>query len=197
MKLSRKRSVSDSHVTEGAAKRNRITNTRRLLIRGTSDNLEPGINATSRVKRAKFQEEDVANRLAGQGRATHPPRPMIVGWNRPQEGLTEHHDELVEVSVRDWHDSDDEALKQAIAKADSQVEDETNAIRAKKWRLVADNLKLMNPVIKFGPKACQERLDKLCNGDAKSAPESVQDSSDKTMVQAHLPKNRETSIAAV
>ena len=107
----------------------------------------------------------------------------------------------------------DEILEEAIAKADAEVEKTKQEADAKKWRIVADKMKLMKvntllfqtdtlyvlksgfqPIVNFSQNACRKRHEELLAGTAKPTPESIPNPDDDVKARIQSRKEKEKVI---
>lgn len=107
----------------------------------------------------------------------------------------------------------DEALQSAVEKAEDTVKKMVQDIENKKWKIVADNLKIekvskllyrnspiligfLQPVTNFSQNACKTRFAALENGTAKATPESVLQPDDATLerIRARAEKERQIEM---
>ena len=161
------------------------------------------------MKQAKYLERDIAKYLADQGLIKYNIKTIGTRWARIKKKLAEHQDELLDADLTDWHDGDvsgspcsalaantgqDDVLREAIAKADKEIEAEVEKVRAKKWQKVAEYSKAMKPVMNFSQNACRKRYDALLDGSAKPAPESIVNPDEDTMARIQSRKEKENKI---
>lgn len=147
-----------------------------------------------RMKEAKYGEKDIARRLADEGRVSYNPKTIGTRWARLKKVLAQHQEYLLEADLTDWHDGDDEVLKEAIARADQEIDKSIKKIRERKWQVVADHVKTMKPVTNFGQEACRKRFNDLRNGNAKPTPESIVDPDEKTLARIQARRDKEAKI---
>ncbi|KIX03008.1 uncharacterized protein Z518_06558 [Rhinocladiella mackenziei CBS 650.93] len=144
-----------------------------------------------RMKEARFLEKDIAEALVKAGRTTYNPKTIGTRWRRLKTALQKRQDELLDAELTDWHDGDDDILLQAIAKADTEVQRLTTQIENQKWRMVADGMKSMRPVVNFSQNACRERFQALIDGTAKPTPESIPDPTPEILERIQARKDKE------
>jgi hypothetical protein len=109
-----------------------------------------------RMKQARYQEKEIAQRLIDEGRTHYHPKTIGTRWARLKKVMQERNDELLDQDLTDWHDGDvcnatinprdtdglqDDVLLEAIAKAEAEVERAKQEADAKKWRIVSEKMK--------------------------------------------------------
>lgn len=147
-----------------------------------------------RMKEANYGKKEIAKRLADADRVQYNTKTIGTRWARLRRALAQHQEELLEADLADWHEGDDDVLYQAVAKADQDIDTSINNMKARKWRIVADYVKVMKPATNFGQNACQKRFNDLCDGKAKPTPESIVDPNEKTLARIQARKDKESRI---
>ena len=147
-----------------------------------------------RMKEAKYAEKDIAKHLADAGRMNYNPKSIGTRWARLRKALAQHQEELLEADLTDWHDGDDEVLRKAIAKADQDIDTSISKLRARKWQVVADYVKVIKPVTNFDQSACLKRFNELRDGNAKLVPESIVDPDERTLARIQARRDKESKI---
>ncbi|EXJ83011.1 hypothetical protein A1O3_06828 [Capronia epimyces CBS 606.96] len=148
-----------------------------------------------RMKEAHFLERDIAQALIDQGRTAYNPKTIGTRWRRLKMALQKRQDELLDADLTDWHDGDDDVLVQAVLKADKETKKAIEDAEARKWRIVADRMKTVKPVLNFSHKACRERYEALMNGTAKPTPESIPNPTPDIVERIQSRKDKERKIA--
>ncbi|RMZ86363.1 hypothetical protein DV736_g6413, partial [Chaetothyriales sp. CBS 134916] len=162
-----------------ASKRNKGGDGRPAMSRRVTADLDSDDDIIVRMKNAKYHEKDIAKRLADEGR-------MKVMQGRQ--------DELLDANLTDWNEGNDDVLKVAIKKADEVVERAIQEAQDRKWRVVADNMKVMKPVTNFSKNACEKRFLALEAGTAKPTPESIPNPSPAVQARINARRERERKI---
>ncbi|EXJ87802.1 hypothetical protein A1O1_04729 [Capronia coronata CBS 617.96] len=147
-----------------------------------------------RMKEARFLEKDIAQALVDQGRTAYNPKTIGTRWRRLKQALQKRQDELLDADMSDWHEGDDDVLVEAVIKADKETKKAIEEAQARKWRIVADRMKTVNPVLNFSHKACRERYDALVNGNAKPTPESHPNPTPEILARIQSRKTKEQKI---
>ena len=86
---------------------------------------------------------------------------------------------------------------EAVAKAERDVEKAKAAAEAKKWKMVAENLKAIKPVTNFSKDACQARFHALEEGFAKPTPESIANPDEKTLAAIARRRRKEEELRII
>ncbi|KAG9774465.1 hypothetical protein ABEF95_005247 [Exophiala dermatitidis] len=168
---------------------------RPAVAKKVSADLDSDDELIVRMKEARFLERDIAQALIDQGRTAYNPKTIGTRWRRIKHALQQRQDELLDADLSDWHEGDDEVLVDAVAKAEKETERAIAEAEARKWRIVADRMKLAKPVINFSHKACRERYEALLNGTAKPTPESVENPGPEVLARIESRKQKELKIA--
>ncbi|RMZ83918.1 hypothetical protein DV737_g1504, partial [Chaetothyriales sp. CBS 132003] len=126
-----------------ASKRNKGGDGRPAMSKRVTADLDSDDEIIVRMKNAKYQEKDIAKRLADEGRMFYNTKTIGSRWGRLRRVMQARQDELLDANLTDWHEGDDDVLKEAIKKADEVVEKAIQEAQDRKWRLVADNMKVM------------------------------------------------------
>jgi hypothetical protein len=112
------------------------------------------------MKNAKYLEKDIAQHLAKEGRINYHPKTIGTRWARIKRMLQKVQDQMLDDELTDWHEGDvsvhynirerllnlllqDDVLLKAIEKADADVEKAKRDADEKKWRIVADQMKVL------------------------------------------------------
>lgn len=104
-------------------------------------------------------------------------------------------------------------LRRAIEKADADVEKAKRDANEKKWRIVADQMKVLKvrivssnicqgsslthslqPVVNFSQNACRDRFEALQAGTAKPTPESIPNPDEQTLARIQSRRDKERRI---
>ncbi|KAI1616519.1 hypothetical protein EDD37DRAFT_645653 [Exophiala viscosa] len=150
----------------------KIPGGRPAVAKKISADLDSDDELIVRMKEARYLEKDIAQALVDKGRINYNPKTIGTRWRRLKRALQKRQDDLLDADLTDWHDGDDDVLLQAVAKADAEVQRLKNEIENQKWRMVANNMKNLKPVVNFSQNACRGRYGDLMNGIAKPTPES-------------------------
>ena len=59
-----------------------------------------------RMKQAKYQEKEIAQRLIDEGRTNYHPKTIGTRWARLKKAMQVRNDELLDQDLTDWHDGD-------------------------------------------------------------------------------------------
>jgi len=186
--------ASSSQGNELSSRGPRVKGGRPAISKPVTPDLDTEDQIIVRMKQAKYLERDIAKYLADQGLIKYNIKTIGTRWARIKKKLAEHQDELLDADLTDWHDGDDDVLREAIAKADKEIEAEVEKVRAKKWQKVAEYSKAMKPVMNFSQNACRKRYDALLDGSAKPAPESIVNPDEDTMARIQSRKEKENKI---
>lgn len=112
-----------------------------------------------KMKQAKYQEKEIAQRLIDEGRTNYHAKTIGTRWARLKRVLQARNDDLLDQDLTDWHEGDvkfpahehkrkwlmlvqDDVLEDAIAETDKEIERLKQEVESKKWRMVADKIKL-------------------------------------------------------
>ncbi|KAL2008382.1 hypothetical protein VTN00DRAFT_8364 [Thermoascus crustaceus] len=119
-----------------------------------------------RLKLAKWTEKEIHARFLAEGRIGYCQKTIGTRYCRQKKVMKEHMDQLLEEGKADWHEGDDNALRQAVMKADEQIQKMLQQIEKRKWELVSEHLKELKPVTNYSSKACRNRWEAHMNGTA-------------------------------
>lgn len=189
-----KRRDSGTSVNESAHRSHRTQGGRPAIAKKLTMDLDSDDDMIVRMKEANYAEKDIAKRLADADRITYNPKTIGTRWTRLRRALAQHQDDLLEADLADWHEGDDDVLYQAVAKADQDIDTSINSMKARKWRMVADYVKVMKPATNFGQNACQKRFNDLRDGKAKPTPESIVGPDEKTLARIQARRDKESRI---
>lgn len=185
---------SGNSASESAHRNHRTQGGRPAIAKKITVDLDSDDDMIVRMKEAKYEEKDIAKRLADAGRVKYNPKTIGTRWARLRRALAQHQEELLEADLADWHEGDDDVLYQAVAKADQDIDTSINNMKARKWRMVADYVKVMKPATNFGQNACLKRFNDLRDGKAKPTPESIADPDEKTLARIQARRDKESRI---
>jgi len=79
-------------------------------------------------------------------------------------------------------------------KADADVEKAKRDADEKKWRIVADQMKVLKPVVNFSQNACRDRFEALRAGTAKPPPESIPNPDEQALACIQSRREKEQKI---
>ncbi|KAL1998902.1 hypothetical protein VTN02DRAFT_5406 [Thermoascus thermophilus] len=119
-----------------------------------------------RLKLAKWTEKEIHTRFLAEGRIGYCQKTIGTRYCRQKKVMKEHMDQLLEQGKAGWHEGDDDALRQAVMKADEQIQKMLQRIEERKWELVSEHLKELKPVTNYSGKACRSRWEAHMNGTA-------------------------------
>ncbi|PNS15774.1 Eukaryotic translation initiation factor 4 gamma [Sphaceloma murrayae] len=140
-----------------------------------TDNMDVELNADDRIvvamKRGGYSDQEIVDELVKQGFAQLQPRTISTKYQRICQRLQEYNDELLEEDLTDWHDGEDDVLRQAYARAEQQVTTELQAIREKLFIYTSLEVNRHTDRPRFSAKACKNRLEALADGSARPPPE--------------------------
>ncbi|RMD43734.1 hypothetical protein DV735_g1395, partial [Chaetothyriales sp. CBS 134920] len=181
-------------LSESASKQRKVGDGRPAMSKRVTADLDSDDEMIVRMKNAKYQEKDIARRLADEGRMFYSTKTIGSRWGRLRKAIQARQDELLDANLTDWHEGDDDVLKEAIKKADQVVNKAIQEAKDRKWRLVAHNMKLLKPVTNFSNNACEKRFLALQAGTAKPTPESIPNPSPAVQARIDARRERERKI---
>ncbi|KIW09794.1 hypothetical protein PV08_11894 [Exophiala spinifera] len=173
----------------------KIRGGRPAIAKKVSADLDSDDELIVRMKEARFLEKDIAQALVDQGRIAYNPKTIGTRWRRIKAKLQKRQDDLLDADLTDWHDGDDDILLQAVIKADAEVDRLKAEIDGRKWRMVADSMKNMKPVVNFSQNACRSRYDALMAGNAKPTPESIPNPTPEILERIQSRLDKEARLA--
>lgn len=59
-----------------------------------------------KMKQAKYQEKEIAQRLVDEGRTNYHPKTIGTRWARLKKAMQIRNDELLDQDLTDWHEGD-------------------------------------------------------------------------------------------
>ncbi|RMZ80232.1 hypothetical protein DV738_g2908, partial [Chaetothyriales sp. CBS 135597] len=130
-------------LNETAPKQRKGGDGRPAMSKRVTADLDSDDEMIVRMKNAKYQEKDIARRLADEGRMFYSTKTIGSRWGRLRKAIEARQDELLDANLTDWHEGDDDVLREAIQKADQVVNKAIKEAQDRKWRLVAQNMKLL------------------------------------------------------
>ncbi|KAJ9610494.1 hypothetical protein H2200_005271 [Cladophialophora chaetospira] len=212
-KPKRRRKFESSKIANAAElKKMKIQGGRPAVAKKVTADLDSDDEMIVRMKEARYLEKDIAQALINQGRTAYNPKTIGTRWRRIKAALQKRQDDLLDADLTDWHDGDDDVLLQAVVKTDKEVKRLKEDIEAKKWRMVADQMKSMKaslhpphtatnadhknhqPVLNFSQNAARQRYQALQTGTAKPTPESVEDPTPDILERIKSRKDKERRI---
>ncbi|OCT49106.1 hypothetical protein CLCR_04939 [Cladophialophora carrionii] len=191
-KPKRRRKFESSKIANAAElKKMKIQGGRPAVAKKVTADLDSDDELIVRMKEARYLEKDIAKALVDQGRTAYNPKTIGTRWRRIKAALQKRQDDLLDADLTDWHEGDDDVLLQAVVKTDKEVKRLKEEIEAKKWRMVADQMKTM----KASFNACRERYEALQAGIAKPTPESIENPSEEILERIKSRQDKERKIA--
>ncbi|KAK6379380.1 hypothetical protein LTS17_006298 [Exophiala oligosperma] len=194
-KARRKTDFIGSDIKAADVKSMKMRGGRPAIAKKVTADLDSDDELIVRMKEARFLERDIAQALVDQGRIAYNPKTIGTRWRRIKAKLQKRQDDLLDADLTDWHDGDDDVLLQAVIKADAEVDRLKAEIDNRKWRMVADCMKNMKPVINFSQNACHSRYDALMAGNAKPTPESIPNPGPEVLERIQSRINKEARLA--
>ena len=84
----------------------KITGGRPAMAKKVTADLDSDDELIVRMKQARYQEKDIAQRLRDEGRINYNSKTIGTRWTRLCKALQKQQDELLDGEVTDWHDGD-------------------------------------------------------------------------------------------
>ncbi|TKX26263.1 SAP domain-containing protein 1 [Elsinoe australis] len=128
-----------------------------------------------KMKRQGASSQDIVKRLTKKGFKEIQPNSVRPRYERICKKIQDCNDELLDEDLTDWHDGEDDILRQAHARADKQIAAEIQALREQLFTYTSQELNNLADRPRFSAKACQDRLEALSNGTARQPPELDED----------------------
>lgn len=212
---------------DNSYKRLKVAGGRPAIAKKVTADLDSDDEMITRMKEARYLEKDIAQALVDDGRVAYNHKTIGTRYARIRSVKAKELDILLDAELTDWHDGDvsflvlstrseytdidqDDALEEAVGVANKKVARLVATAEAKKWKIVADELKKikvcprllehvyhvndLQPVVNFSQNACRDRHAALGNGTAWPTPESIINPDDEVLVRIELRKEKERRI---
>jgi hypothetical protein len=97
---------SPNGIKKSVPKRAKIAGGRPALPKKVTAELDSDDELIVRMKQAKYQEKEIAQRLIDEGRTNYHPKTIGTRWARLKKAMQLRNDELLDQDLTDWHDGD-------------------------------------------------------------------------------------------
>jgi hypothetical protein len=87
-------------------KKAKISGGRPALAKKVTAELDSDDELIVKMKHAKYQEKEIAQRLIDEGRTHYHPKTIGTRWARIKKVMQARNDELLDQDLTDWHDGD-------------------------------------------------------------------------------------------
>ncbi|GAB7348874.1 hypothetical protein MBLNU459_g7575t1 [Dothideomycetes sp. NU459] len=145
----------------------------------TSKRIVPDYDSEDQIivdmKQQGYHDEDVAKRLVEEGRTRYDPKSISSRWQRIRKAIQAAEDELLDEELTDWHEGEDDLLRDAYIRGNARMTEELERVRQKQYNYIAQELNKHAARPRFSARACQERYEALQNGTARCPPELDED----------------------
>ncbi|KAI9821401.1 MAG: hypothetical protein M1832_003408 [Thelocarpon impressellum] len=124
-----------------------------------------------RMKKDKFTDAEIADHLRDSGRVRYHHKTINSRYSRILKAIDAHEEKRLDLGETTWHADDDARLVQAVADAETDMEEQKRKIDKKKWDTVAKLLRSGSVQGWYSGGACKKRYEALETETASIPPE--------------------------